>query len=404
MQLEAELKALLRGVVEALPEGGLAEKLAAARREKRPLIVKAGFDPTAPDLHLGHLVLLEKLRQFQSFGHEVAFVIGDFTARIGDPSGRNETRPPLSEAEVQANARTYAEQVFKVLDPERTRVCFNSEWLGKLSAADLIRLAATTTVARMLERDDFEKRYRAGIPIALHEFLYPLLQGYDSVTLRADVEIGGTDQKFNLLMGRHLQEVYGQPPQVVLTMPLLEGTDGVRKMSKSFGNYVGLLEPPEEQFGKIMRISDELMLRYYELLTDEDLDAVRAMHPMAAKKRLAWTIVARFHGEEAANRAQAEFERVFSARQLPERIPEVPLAAPPEGLWIAKALALAGLVASTSEAVRLIRQGAVRVDEARITDKDHKLAPGAYLVRVGKRRFARLVLQPSTSEASSARS
>ncbi len=390
--VQEQLQVLMRGVAEALPEGGLAKKLEEAEAEGRPLIVKAGFDPTAPDLHLGHLVLLEKLRQFQAFGHEVVFLIGDFTAMIGDPTGKNETRPPLSREEVTKNAETYKRQVFKVLDPARTRVRFNSEWLEKLSAADLIRLAGRMTVARMLERDDFAKRYREGRPIALHEFLYPLLQGYDSVALKADVELGGTDQRFNLLVGRQLQEAFGESPQVVLMLPLLEGTDGVRKMSKSLGNYVGIEEPPKEQFGKLMRISDALMWRYYELLTDEDLDALKALHPMEAKKRLAFGIVARFHGEAAAREAQAHFERVFSRRELPEEMPEKEVAAEDaEGVWVARALVQAGLVASTSEAVRLIRQGAVRVDGARVEDKDMRLAPGGpYVVRAGKRRFARL--------------
>jgi len=393
--IEEQLSVLMRGVVEALPEDGLRAKLAEAEKERRPLVVKAGFDPTAPDLHLGHLVLLEKLRQFQRFGHRVVFLIGDFTAMIGDPSGKNETRPPLSREQVQENAKTYERQVFKVLDPAHTEVRFNSEWLDRLSAADLIRLAGKVTVARMLERDDFEKRYKAGQPIALHEFLYPLLQGYDSVALRADVELGGTDQRFNLLMGRQMQEAFGQSPQVVLMLPLLEGLDGVRKMSKSLGNYVGIEEPPEEQFGKLMSISDELMWRYYELLTDEDLAAVRAMHPRDAKARLAHRIVARFHGKEAADRAQAQFERVFAKREVPEEVPQARISAQGrQGIWIAHALKQAGLVASTSEAVRLIQQGAVRVDGKKITQKDAQLLVGGpYLVRVGRRRFLRLLIE-----------
>ncbi|MDX8401994.1 MAG: tyrosine--tRNA ligase, partial [Mariprofundaceae bacterium] len=285
MDVERQWALLARGAVEILPADGLRSKLEQAAREGRPLRVKAGFDPTAPDLHLGHTVLLEKLRQFQSLGHQVIFLIGDLTGMIGDPTGKNETRPPLTREAVLANAETYKAQVFKVLDPARTEVRFNSEWMDRMSAADMIRLAAKATVARMLERDDFEKRYKAGQPIAIHEFLYPLIQGYDSVALRADVEIGGNDQKFNLLMGRQMQEAWGQPPQAVLTMPLLEGLDGVNKMSKSLNNYVGITEPAKEQFGKLMSISDELMLRYYELLTDADLDTVRAMHPMEAKKR-----------------------------------------------------------------------------------------------------------------------
>ncbi|RME41761.1 MAG: tyrosine--tRNA ligase, partial [Deltaproteobacteria bacterium] len=291
MNVEKQLALLTRGAVEILPHGGLEAKLRLAEKEGRPLRVKAGFDPTAPDLHLGHTVLLEKLRQFQACGHRVIFLIGDFTGMIGDPTGKNETRPPLTREQVLANAETYKQQVFKILDPERTEVRFNSEWLNGMSAADLIRIAAKATVARMLERDDFEKRYKSGQAIAIHEFLYPLIQGYDSVALDADIELGGNDQKFNLLMGRQLQEAFGKPPQAIMTMPLLEGLDGVNKMSKSLNNYVGVAEPPKEQFGKLMSISDELMLRYYELLTDADLDEVRAMHPMEAKKRLAETIV-----------------------------------------------------------------------------------------------------------------
>ena len=391
MDVEQQLALLSRGAVEILPEGGLEKKLKQARDEGRPLRVKAGFDPTAPDLHLGHTVLLEKLRQFQVCGHQVVFLIGDFTGMIGDPTGKNETRPPLTHEEVLVNAETYKEQVFKILDPARTEVRFNSEWLNQLTAADLIRIAAKATVARMLERDDFEKRYKGGQPIAIHEFLYPLIQGYDSVALDADVELGGNDQKFNLLMGRQLQEAYGKPPQVILTMPLLEGLDGVNKMSKSLGNYVGVAEAPNEQFGKLMSISDELMLRYYELLTDADMDEVRAMHPMEAKKRLAAMIVDRFHGAGAGERARQAFEAQFSRGQLPEDIPEAEMAAGDGGLWIARALTGAGLTASNGEAIRLIRQGALSIDGERVTDKDLKLAPGGpYLIKLGKRKYLRL--------------
>ena len=393
MDIQEQLALLTRGAVEILPEGGLEKKLKQARDEGRPLRVKAGFDPTAPDLHLGHTVLLEKLRQFQVCGHQVVFLIGDFTGMIGDPTGKNETRPPLTHEEVLVNAETYKEQVFKILDPAQTEVRFNSEWLNQLTAADLIRIAAKATVARMLERDDFEKRYKGGQPIAIHEFLYPLIQGYDSVALDADVELGGNDQKFNLLMGRQLQEAYGKPPQAILTMPLLEGLDGVNKMSKSLGNYVGVAEAPNEQFGKLMSISDELMLRYYELLTDADMDEVRAMHPMEAKKRLAAMIVDRFHGAGAGERARQAFEAQFSRGQLPEDIPEAEMAAEDGGLWIARALTGAGLTASNGEAIRLIRQGALSIDGERVTDKDMKLAPGGpYLIKLGKRKYLRLMV------------
>jgi len=395
MDVEKQLALLTRGALEILPQGGLEAKLRLAEQEGRPLRVKAGFDPTAPDLHLGHTVLLEKLRQFQVCGHRVIFLIGDFTGMIGDPTGKNETRPPLTREQVLANAETYKQQVFKILDPERTEVRFNSEWLNGMSAADLIRIAARATVARMLERDDFEKRYKGGQAIAIHEFLYPLIQGYDSVALDADVELGGNDQKFNLLMGRQLQEAFGKPPQAIMTMPLLEGLDGVNKMSKSLNNYVGVAEPPKEQFGKLMSISDELMLRYYELLTDADMDEVRAMHPMEAKKRLAETIVDRFHGEGAGRRAREAFEAQFSRGQLPDDIPEKELPAEDGGLWIARALTQSGLTRSNGEAIRLIRQGALSIDGEKVGDKDLKLAPGGpYLIKLGKRRFLRLRVSP----------
>jgi len=393
MDIAEQMRLLSRGTVEILPHGGLEKKLAEAAREGRPLRVKAGFDPTAPDLHLGHTVLLEKLRQFQVCGHQVVFLIGDFTGMIGDPTGKNETRPPLTREEVLANAETYRRQVFRVLDAEKTEVRFNSEWLDRLSAADLIRIAAKATVARMLERDDFEKRYKSGHAIAIHEFLYPLIQGYDSVALDADVDIGGNDQKFNLLMGRQLQEAYGRPPQVVLTMPLLEGLDGVNKMSKSLNNYVGITEPPNEQFGKLMSISDALMYTYYQLLTDADMTVVEAMHPMEAKKRLATMVVDRFHGTGAGEKARAEFERVFSRSELPSDIPEATLKAEDGEVWIARALSQSGLTSSNGEAVRLIRQGALSIDGEKVTDKDYRLkAGGPYLIRLGKRRFLRLAV------------
>jgi len=393
MDIEKQLRLLSRGTVEILPHGGLEAKLREAVKENRPLRVKAGFDPTAPDLHLGHTVLLEKLRQFQVCGHHVIFLIGDFTGMIGDPSGKNETRPPLTREDVLSNAETYKQQVFKVLDPEKTEVRFNSEWLSDLGADGLIRLAAQATVARMLERNDFETRYRGGHAIAIHEFLYPLIQGYDSVALDADVELGGNDQKFNLLMGRQLQEAWGKAPQVILTMPLLEGLDGVNKMSKSLNNYVGIEEPASEQFGKLMSVSDELMWTYYQLLTDVDINERKAMHPMEAKKLLATMIVNRFHGTGAGEKALQEFERVFAQGNLPTDIPEAALTAEAGKLWIAHALTRAGLTRSNGEAIRLIKQGALSVDGEKISDRDYQLPTGGpYLIKLGKRRFLRLTI------------
>jgi len=393
MDIKKQLQLLSRGTVEILPHGGLQAKLKQAAEQGRELRVKAGFDPTAPDLHLGHTVLLEKLRQFQACGHHVIFLIGDFTGMIGDPSGKNETRPPLSREDVLNNAETYKKQVFKVLDPEKTEVRFNSEWLSDLGADGLIRLAAKATVARMLERNDFEKRYRGGNAIAIHEFLYPLIQGYDSVALEADVELGGNDQKFNLLMGRQLQEAYGKAPQVILTMPLLEGLDGVNKMSKSLNNYVGIEESPGEQFGKLMSLSDELMWTYYELLTDVDVNERKSMHPMEAKKQLAAMIVDRFHGAGAGQKARQEFERVFTQGNLPTDIPDASLTADEGKLWIAHALSRAGLTQSNGEAIRLIKQGALSIDGEKISDKDVQLQTGGpYLIKLGKRRFLRLTI------------
>jgi tyrosyl-tRNA synthetase len=396
-EIERALAQIRRGCEELISQDELARKLARGR----PLRVKAGFDPTAPDLHLGHTVLLNKLRQFQDLGHTALFLIGDFTGMIGDPSGKNATRPPLTREEIEANARTYAEQVFKILKPEQTKVVFNSTWMDRLTAADMIRLAATYTVARMLERDDFAKRYRSNQPIAIHEFLYPLVQGYDSVALEADVELGGTDQKFNLLMGRELQKHFGQEPQVILTMPLLEGLDGVNKMSKSLGNYVGINEPPQEIFGKLMSVSDELMWRYIELLSFQPLETVQrwreevaqGRNPRDVKAEFAREIVARFHGTEAAARAQAEFEARFRDGALPETMPEVSLEVGGEGLPIAQLLKRAGLVASTSEALRMIGQGGVKLNGTRVTDVQLRLHRGETVVaQVGKRRFARVVL------------
>jgi len=397
MNINEQLQLLTRGALEILPKSSLETKLKLAQKEGRPLRVKAGFDPTAPDLHLGHTVLLEKLRQFQVCGHQVVFLIGDFTGTIGDPTGKNETRPPLTHEEVLINAETYKEQVFKVLDPAQTEVRFNSEWLNNLQAADLIRIAARATVARMLERDDFEKRYKDGQSIAIHEFLYPLIQGYDSVALDADVELGGNDQKFNLLMGRQLQEAYGKAPQVILTMPLLEGLDGVNKMSKSLNNYVGITESAKEQFGKLMSISDDLMIKYYELLTDADLVETKAMHPMEAKKHLAAMIVDRFHGTGAGQKAREGFESQFAKKEVPDDVPETTLAAGNGGLWIARALTQAGLTQSNGEAVRLIKQGALSIDGEKIGDKDYQLQTGGpYLIKLGKRRFVNLTVGPFT--------
>lgn len=393
MKVQDQMTLLCRGTLEILPDGGLEAKLKEAVKEGRPLRVKAGFDPTAPDLHLGHTVLLEKLRQFQHCGHQVIFLIGDFTGTIGDPTGKNETRPPLTHDEVLLNAETYKEQVFKVLDPGQTEVRFNSEWLGNLTAADMIRIAGKATVARMLERDDFEKRYKGGQSIAIHEFLYPLVQGYDSVALDADVELGGNDQKFNLLMGRQLQQAYGKPAQVILTMPLLEGLDGVNKMSKSLNNYVGVAEPAREQFGKLMSISDELMLRYYELLTDMQLDEIRNMHPMEAKKQLAALIVDRFRGEGEGRKARAGFESQFAKKEVPDDIPELSLAAENGSLWVVQALTRGGLTASNGEAIRMIRQNALSINGEKMADKDWQLPVGGpYLLKLGKRKFLNLTV------------
>ena len=395
--IEQQLEIIRRGADELLVESELRAKLAAGR----PLRVKAGFDPTAPDLHLGHTVLISKLRQLQDLGHHVLFVIGDFTGMIGDPSGRNATRPPLSRAEVQANAKTYTDQVFKILDRGRTEVVFNSKWMDGMNAAGLIRLAAKHTVARMLERDDFGKRYRARQPIAIHEFLYPLVQGYDSVALKADLELGGTDQKFNLLMGREVQKEHGLSPQCILTMPLLEGTDGVNKMSKSLGNYVGISEPPTEIFGKLMSITDQLMWRYIELLSLEPRETTQqwkrevkeGRNPRDIKVAFAKEIVARFHGVDAAKSAIADFESRFKRDEIPADIREVKLVSKGESFPLPQVLKQAGLTASTSEAMRMIEQGGVKIDGEKVSDKTLKLARGTQSVlQVGKRKFARVTI------------
>jgi len=393
--VEEALAIIRRGTEEILVEEGLVKKLA----QGRALRVKAGFDPTAPDLHLGHTVLINKLRQFQDLGHEVLFLIGDFTGMIGDPTGKSVTRKPLTREEVLANAATYEQQIFHILDPERTLVVFNSSWMGELRASDLIGLAARHTVARMLERDDFSKRFKAGQPIAIHEFLYPLVQGYDSVALKADIELGGTDQKFNLLVGRQLQEAFGQDPQVVITLPILEGLDGVQKMSKSLGNYIAIADPPEEMFGKLMSISDDLMWRYFELLSfrpasevDDWRDAAAAgANPRDIKFRLAEELVGRFHGPRHAQRALDAFVARFQRGALPDNIPEIDAPTGGAGLLIANLLRDAGLASSTSEAIRLIGQGAVRIDGERLEDPRLHCAPGTtHTYQVGKRRFARV--------------
>ena len=398
MQIEAQLPVLRRGAEELLIEAELVERL----KSGEPLRVKAGFDPTAPDLHLGHTVLLNKLRQFQQLGHHVLFLIGDFTGMIGDPTGKNATRPPLTRDEIGRNAATYSDQVFKILERDRTEVVFNSTWMDKMSAADMIKLAATHTVARMLERDDFSKRYRGNQPIAIHEFLYPLVQGYDSVALRADVELGGTDQKFNLLMGRELQKHFGQKPQVILTTPLLEGLDGVNKMSKSLGNYVGINEPPSEIFGKLMSISDDLMWRYIELLSFEGLETIRrwrtevleeGRNPRDVKVAFAQEIVERFHGRDAAEAALADFEARFKSGGVPDDIPEVSVAAADGSAAISHVLKVAKLTSSTSEALRMIDQGGVKLNGEKVSDRALKLARGEQVVlQVGKRKFARVTI------------
>jgi tyrosyl-tRNA synthetase len=392
------LDLIKRGSSELLLETELKQKLA----QDRPLRIKAGFDPTAPDLHLGHTVLLNKMRQLQDLGHHALFLIGDFTGMIGDPTGKNAARLPLSREQVLENAQSYREQVFKVLDPARTEVVFNSSWMDKFSAVDLIRLAATHTVAQMLERDDFSKRYTNKQPIALHEFIYPLVQGYDSVFLKADMELGGTDQKFNLLMGRELQKHYGQPSQCVLTMPLLEGTDGVNKMSKSLGNYIGITETPQEMFGKLMSVSDVLMWRYLELLSFESMSTIikwreevaQGRNPRDIKVMLAQEMVTRFHSRPAAEQALTDFEARFKQGVLPEEMPEVSVNATEGSIAVAQLLKQAGLVESTSEALRMITQAGVKLDGERVSDKALTIKAGVTVVaQVGKRKFARITIQ-----------
>jgi tyrosyl-tRNA synthetase len=403
-ELARQMELILRGAVEVIQPSELEAKLARSLKEKRPLRVKAGFDPTAPDLHLGHTVLIHKLKHFQDLGHQVIFLIGDFTGMIGDPTGVSETRAALTREQVRKNAETYERQIFKILDPKKTLVEFNSRWMSPMKAEDLIAISAHYRVARMLERDDFRKRYQEQKPISVHEFLYPLIQGYDSVALRADVELGGTDQKFNLLVGRDLQRDYGQEPQVVLTMPLLEGTDGVKKMSKSLGNVIALEDRPEDMFGKLMSISDALMLRYYELLTTEDLARVNAMHPMEAKLALAEQLVARYHGAEAGHKARADFQRKFQEQEFPAE-PDATIilttadvtdsTAPAIG--IVELVAKTKLVPSRSEARRLVVQGGIEVDRQRQRDPHAMitLASGRqYRLRIGRRKFAVVEYRP----------
>lgn len=400
LSIDEQIEILERGCVDCISRDELKKKLEKSAATGVPLKVKAGFDPTAPDLHLGHTVLLQKLKHFQDLGHEVIFLIGDFTGMIGDPTGKSETRKALTVEQVAENAETYKQQVFKILDKEKTTVAFNSEWCGKLTSHEMIQLASELTVARMLEREDFKNRYENGKPISIHEFMYPLIQGYDSVALEADVELGGTDQRFNVLMGRDLQRSRGQAPQVVITLPLLEGLDGVNKMSKSLGNYIGITEPANDIYGKVLSVSDVLMFRYYELLSDLSLNEIKelkekmesgVLHPKEVKKQLARELTARYHGEEAAQAAEVNFEQVFTKGGLPDEIAEVELSFE-ESVWLAKLLVEAGMVKSTSDGRRMIKQGAVSLDGEKVTDEKAEITPaGELLVKVGKRRFAKVI-------------
>jgi tyrosyl-tRNA synthetase len=400
LKAEKQLEIIKRGAVEVIVEADLLKKLEKSSAEERPLRIKAGFDPTAPDIHIGHTVLLEKMRQFQELGHEIIFLIGDFTGMIGDPTGRSETRKPLTREDVLRNAETYKRQVFKILDPEKTQVRFNSEWLSKMSVMDLVRLGAMQTVARMLEREDFKKRFENQQDISILEFYYPLFQAYDSVCLKADVELGGTDQKFNILMGRTMQRKMGVEEQSVVLMPLLEGLDGVNKMSKSLGNYIGIDEPPKEMYGKLMSIDDNLMIRYYELLSHislEELDSLKTgigqgtVHPKHAKENLAVEIVGHYWGGKEALRVKEEFEHIFRQKGMPDEIPVFELPWEDDGMWVPKIMKMAGLTQSTGEAIRLIKQGGVSIDESKHTDPDEKLARGEYLFKAGKRKFLRII-------------
>jgi len=398
--LKKAMELIRRGTVEILEEDELEDRLKKAIETGRPLNIKAGFDPTAPDLHLGHTVLIQKMRHFQELGHRVIFLIGDFTGLIGDPTGKSETRPSLTPQQVQENARTYRDQIFKILDPKKTEIAFNSKWMHNMSSMDMIRLCARHTVARILERDDFKRRFQDQRPIGVHEFIYPLIQGYDSVVLQADVELGGTDQKFNLLVGRHIQKEYGQRPQVVLTMPLLEGLDGVQKMSKSLGNYVGIDELPQDMFGKLMSISDEMMFRYFELLSGLGMEEIQRLkegvvlghfHPKDVKMDLAEELVARFHGAQAAEAARAGFEAQFSKKQVPEGILKFHLPPGTQTIYLPKVLKETALVKSSSEARRLIRQGAVSIDGTKIGSEEIELQGAEVILKIGKRRFLRII-------------
>lgn len=397
---EQQLEIIKRGSVEIILEKELLHKLEKAHKENRPLKIKAGFDPTAPDIHLGHTVLLEKMRQFQELGHEIIFLIGDFTGMIGDPTGRSELRKPLTKEEVLKNSETYKEQVFKILEPEKTLIVFNSEWFERMSAMEIVRLGAMKTVARMLEREDFKKRFQNQQDITILEFYYPLFQAYDSVHLNSDIELGGTDQRFNLLMGRQMQETMKMDKQVVIMMPLLEGTDGVQKMSKSLGNYIGISEPPKDMYGKLMSISDELMIKYYELLshiTVEEFNALKdglksgSVHPKKAKENLAMEILERYWGRDAALKAQEEFDRMFKDKGTPDEIPVFELEWDEEEMWLPKIMKLSGVTPSTGESIRLIKQGAVAVDDEKITDPQITFKKGAYLIKAGKRKFVKVV-------------
>ena len=398
--VEEQLELIERGVVDCISREELKAKLEKSVKTGRPLKIKAGFDPTAPDLHVGHTVLLQKMKHFQDLGHEVYFLIGDFTGFIGDPTGKSETRKPLTREDIAKNAETYKEQVFKILDPVKTKIAFNSEWLGKIDSFDMIRLASELTVARMLERDDFKKRFEGGRPISIHEFLYPLIQGYDSVAMEADVELGGTDQLFNLLVGRDLQRSRGQEPQIVLTMPLLEGLDGVNKMSKSLGNYIGITEAANDIYGKTMSVTDELMFRYYELLSDlssDDIEELKQgleqgkLHPKEIKQKLASELTARFHSEEEAVQAQQNFENVFAKHDLPDDMPEFKLSSD-EPVWLPKLMVDSGLVSSTSDGRRMIKQNAVSIDGEKVGDTNFEIEPaGDLILKVGKRRFCKVV-------------
>jgi len=401
LSLEEQLKVIRRGAVEIIPEEELIEKLKQSVQENKPMRIKQGFDPTAPDIHLGHTVCLRKLRQFQELGHQVILIIGDYTGMVGDPSGRSETRPQLTEDEIRRNAQTYQEQFFKVVDESKTEVHFNGEWFSKMSFHEIMRLASHFTVARMLERDDFSKRYKEQIPISIHELFYPLMQAYDSVMIKADVEIGATEQKFNLLAGRQIQEIYRQKPQVILTMPVLVGTDGQQRMSKSLGNYIGVAEPPGEIFGKVMSISDDLIYDYFELVTDVGTDELirikkeleeKKTNPMVLKKRLGKEIVRMYSSQAEAEKVCQEFERVFSKKELPQEIPVKHLEHDQAEMWVGHYLVQAGCAKSTSEVKRLIKQGGLYIDNERVTDEDLKISlAGEKLVRLGKRRFFKIV-------------